>query len=581
MILVRDKLNNPLVFIITISIPIICGLIKVIYFKEGKDIDIKLALLLMIWFVGTAYGFTKGVRFGILMVPAFAIAFGVGVGIIYEVLNKWISKELHINKYVSKLIIIVLLCLLLIAPLRSASNTAKMEIPSMNDVWYESLTMIKEDSNDGIITSWWDFGHWFVTISERRVTFDGADQGERIHWVGKSLLTSNEKEAIGILRMLNCGQEQAPHVLESYLENDTVKAIDILNVIILQDKNKAKSTLRKEGLSDNAIEDVLNVTHCEDLIDQYYITSEDMIGKSGVWGHFGSWDFKRAKMYQTVKNIDMVKGIAKLKEDFGLNEEEADKIYYEIQNNKADQWVSSWPGYLSGISSCSKKNNMLKCNNGIEIDLNNMKAFASTQQGKINLRSLAYINDNGLFEMIEYGENTAPYSAVLLPNQQAILLDSKLAGSMFTRLFFFSGHGLKHFSMLSDKKQLTGGKVQVWKVSWNEGKPINIIKKEEEKMVEEIRASHILIKTESRSDEEAMKTIKDISEKINSDNFGDLAKEYSECPSSENGGDLGWFGKGVMVKEFEDAAFALEKDEISQPIKTQFGYHLIKLVDKR
>ena len=58
-------------------------------------------------------------------------------------------------------------------------------------------------------------------------------------------------------------------------------------------------------------------------------------------------------------------------------------------------------------------------------------------------------------------------------------MDPKLAGSMFTRLFFFNGHGLKHFNLFSDKTQVTGGKIQAWKVDWEEGKPINILKKEE------------------------------------------------------------------------------------------------------
>ena len=63
--------------------------------------------------------------------------------------------------------------------------------------------------------------------------------------------------------------------------------------------------------------------------------------------------------------------------------------------------------------------------------------------------------------------------------------------------------------------------------------------------------------------------------------FATLAKENSTCPSSQKGGDLGYFGKGQMVPAFEQAAFSLKKDEMSNVVETQFGYHIIKLTDKK
>ena len=83
------------------------------------------------------------------------------------------------------------------------------------------------------------------------------------------------------------------------------------------------------------------------------------------------------------------------------------------------------------------------------------------------------------------------------------------------------------------------------------------------------RAKHILVETEEKA--------KEIKEKINNGlSFEDAAKEFSSCPSSSQGGDLGSFTRGRMVPEFEDAAFSLEVGEVSEPVKTQFGYHLIK-----
>ena len=89
------------------------------------------------------------------------------------------------------------------------------------------------------------------------------------------------------------------------------------------------------------------------------------------------------------------------------------------------------------------------------------------------------------------------------------------------------------------------------------------------KMSSKIRASHILVEKQSQA-------IKVAEELKAGSSFSELAKKYSVCPSGKRGGDLGQFGRGQMVKEFEQAAFSLKVGEVSEPVKTQFGYHIIK-----
>ena len=89
---------------------------------------------------------------------------------------------------------------------------------------------------------------------------------------------------------------------------------------------------------------------------------------------------------------------------------------------------------------------------------------------------------------------------------------------------------------------------------------------------EMVSASHILVDSEEKANE----ILEDITDGLS---FEDAAKEFSSCPSKQEGGALGQFGKGQMVKEFEDAAFAMRVGEISAPVKTQFGYHIIKLTE--
>ncbi|MBH0154849.1 peptidylprolyl isomerase [Fictibacillus sp. 5RED26] len=121
-------------------------------------------------------------------------------------------------------------------------------------------------------------------------------------------------------------------------------------------------------------------------------------------------------------------------------------------------------------------------------------------------------------------------------------------------------------SMLLNEKAATEGV----KISEDEMK-----KTFDEKYKTEVKASHILVEDE--------KTAKEVQKKLNEGgDFAKLAEEYSKDPGSKSkGGDLGFFGKGAMVPEFDKVAFTLEKGKTSELVKSDYGYHIIKVTDKR
>ena len=106
------------------------------------------------------------------------------------------------------------------------------------------------------------------------------------------------------------------------------------------------------------------------------------------------------------------------------------------------------------------------------------------------------------------------------------------------------------------------------------------------KQPEQVKASHILAEVKPNADasekSKAMEKIKTVQKKLGEgEDFAELAKKHSDGPSKTRGGDLGYFRRGQMVKPFEDAAFALEPNQVSDIVESNFGYHLIKVFDKR
>ncbi len=619
---VVEQLDGRLLFVLSLL-----GIAAVLLLKDrhGKrilDRNIALFFFLAIWMLSSLYATTKGVRFILQVTPIFSIALGAFMGIVWQYASRWLSRELKIHTVLMKTAIFILLALLLIAPVKSGYSQAYNSIPGMNDGWYNALQKINNEApENSIITSWWDFGHWFKAIANRPVTFDGGTQvGYGAHWVGKTLLADDEKLSAGIIRMLNCGQNTAFDTLHAK-NNDTLRSIALLNQIAVQDKKEAGSTLQEAGLSAEDAAGVLQYTHCEAPVD-YFITSEDMVGKAGVWGHFGSWNFRKAVMYQQTRGLPRPQAVAYLTEQFNLSEEEADRIHGEIQTTDADRWISGWPGYLSRPQPCEKVSaTELQCAGGLQnqqfllhIDLQTGDvSFEGNSDVKPN--SLVYPTEEGVVKKELEGQKTG-FSVVLIPdsgNYRFMLTDPLQAASLFTRLFYLEGHGMKCFRRFDDRKRVDNSRIITWVVDYDCGQENKVFFSESvteaaselaaeqsseaaseqaseaaeqaeqiQEQGEQVRAAHILISTDGRTEDEALAFALELRKNVTGENFAEYAARFSEDPGSgPRGGELGFFGRGVMVKEFEEAAFSLAEGEISEPVKTQFGYHLVYLIERR
>ncbi len=447
------------------------GLILLFLYKsEGRRKYLPHAILIALWYIGIIYASTKGIRFTMMLVPPLSLALGAFIGILHDKTVKYM-KKLEVSPKITGAIFIVLVLLMFLPYAKAVTASVKNDIPIINDAWYNSLNKIKlQSAQNAIVNSWWDFGHHFKYYADRAVTFDGASQNSPMaHWIGKVLLTSDEKEAIGILRMLDCGSNDAFEELNK-INNDTHKTVEMLYDIVKLSKSEANSYLLSKGLNNEQINTILRLTHCEPP-ENYFITSDDMVSKAGVWAHFGSWDFLRAEIWKDVKNMNRDAGIAYLKK-LGYSDTEAESIYFEVKSITSEQdantWIAPWPSYASGLIQCSRYNETLICG-GVKINLNTYDVDVSTQQsGVVKPYSLVYEKNNSL-EEIKFENYKLSFSIVLINKDETyyvVISSPELAKSMFTRLFFMEGKTTNQFELFSKERQVTGGMIYVWKVKW-------------------------------------------------------------------------------------------------------------------
>lgn len=354
---------------------------------------------------------------------------------------------------------------------------------------------IKDNSaEDAIITSWWDFGHFFAAISDRGVTFDGGSQtSPQSHWVGR-LLMEEEEISYDILRMLVCGGNEAFNTMNTIVDGDYADAV-LINKVIYSTFGKGIDETREVlvnnkyyEFADSDIDSIMDNLYCETPVEDFLITSEDMVGKAGVWAHWGSWDFTKKYVYDTYS----VKSATEIANDIDENvtlietyigELNAIDIRVEIENIKKDnlinQWFAPYPGYVpianKYIYGCDNKNNTIACENGIGIDMNTGTIFSALGE-QVTFNNLVYPNYKGEISVIDQ-EGEGELDVVLIPSStgfNVLLTQKPLGTSLFTKLFYLDGFDSKYFDKFDEVNSATGVKISVWKAKWDVNESVEL-----------------------------------------------------------------------------------------------------------
>jgi dolichyl-diphosphooligosaccharide--protein glycosyltransferase len=490
------------------AVPILAGY-TITIFETKERVDVAFPVFLSAWIIALLFAGPKGTRFVMILLPAYAIALGTSIGWAFRGLTRYATNaESRDAKYSTGLLAVIVLLIGLSIPLSTQAQgwQAGQRLPSMNDAWYDSLERIQNESDDdAIITSWWDFGHWFKQVADRPVTFDGSTQNTpNAHWVGKALQTSDEDEATSILRMLHCGNRKGFDQLRSSLHGENTPESyedtkDVLDkALTINDQEEATSLYERQGLSGEEARDVANLTHCE-TPENYLITSNDMVGKASVWGHFGLWDFDKAYAVQTHDDTSPQETIRRYTDHLNISEEQARSYYLDIPDlstqQERNQWVADYPRYATqGMQSCESTNQSITCELNIELGRqgrgqelrldsvtapNNDFADASFivgvydsqtgfRQGQREFTPGSVSVGSGEDITTVTTTNTSQLDLGVLFHRgdngwETLLASPELTESMFTRLYFLDGAYTDEFELVNEERSnVAGNQIKVW-----------------------------------------------------------------------------------------------------------------------
>jgi dolichyl-diphosphooligosaccharide--protein glycosyltransferase len=411
-----------------------------------------------------AFACSQGVRFVLFLFVPLGIASGVIIQEAYEYLK---DERKKLMVFPAAIIIGLLLgnCFI------NAYDTARHLYPLLQDSDYEILSSIKENTpSEAVINSWWDYGDWFKVIARRRVIFDGQSQNEpQAYWMAYVLLNSDEKEILGILRLLNNGGNKGYEVINGYFK-DPIKSILFLKKIVSVEPWIAKDVLKK-SLPPALAEEVTGLFFHKPA-KAYFIVDASMKDKIGAISYIGEWDFVKVYIAQNInkKTKDEIKNYLCA---LYVDAQKIERFYNEAKltpKKDLDSWFTRWLRFKSEFVSGKEKDGLVLFSQGIVYRPKEKLVYIYSNKHKdYQVPVSLFLFENSSLEEIHYQNNDLKFSVLIIKkgqDYQAILLDRKLATSLFVKLFYLDGAGLKNFKPVLEQ-QSKGGDFRVFEIVWD------------------------------------------------------------------------------------------------------------------
>jgi hypothetical protein len=430
--------------------------------SQGDDADAADAdagVLVAAWLLAALLISYQATRFALLLAAPFGIAAGVAIGRLHLWLDAAARQRFSTGARLPRLLLGAAVLTVAVVPVRIGYATAAAYMPAIDRAWADTLERLRSAAPpDAIVNTWWDYGYWTKYLAERRVSADGGTLLTHVpHWLARAELAAAEDQAVGLLRMLNCGSDALPYPegAQGAFGKLTHHGIDDLaayNAVVRLaslDRAAAERDLAGLGLDAPARVDVLAATHCAPPAS-YLVLSSQQIAFPGWW-QLGTWDPNRGDDSGAVPARSGRGGFTTADwvacEPTGGGERRCQVGRADARGGRIDAVV-----YPDG-------------------DVHHTRVVSTAPGGEPveappDLLLVADRDGVATFGRAATGDQGI---AVLLDSEQqrALVGSPSAIGSIYTRLMFLDGRGTSHFRKVDERTGAWNQRVVTWAINWN------------------------------------------------------------------------------------------------------------------
>jgi len=440
---IADSLGGMFLFLCAVA-GMMAMLLRNRSYDRGKRESV---FMMVIWFIIVFVLASKGVRFTVFMLIPMGVLLG---GAVTECLD-YIKSRPDRFRWVFAVVFAVASAAAGVEFWNNGWKSASAAFPMMTDSWYSAMTTIRDKTPaESIVNSWWDYGDFFKVAGRRRVIFDGQSQNTpQAYWMSRALTTNDEKEAIGILRMLNNGGNRAYETLNARVK-DPFQSIMLLKKIMLMAPENGLSELSAYLPAADA-QKVAAIMYAKPA-PAYFVVDSSMFAKMPSISYLGNWDLTKVYIAQNAYKKDKSEMVQYLSGKLGIDKDLAQQLCQEVLLLRPDdlsRWISRKYAFYGQSAAGQLKDDLVLFDNGSVYNPGKQTFYSySEKDNRFWPPNNLLVSKGGELAERVYPQGDRNFSAVIMDGPSGyrlLMMSPELARSVFVRLNFFKGAGMAHF----------------------------------------------------------------------------------------------------------------------------------------